>query len=193
MRGSQISYLPRMAAKDERYVALLRGINVGGNNIIKMTALKASFETLGFGNVVTYIASGNVLFDSPKIDPREIAAKLEKALSAEFSYQSTVVVRAHSQLKTIVAKAPKGFGSKPDEYRCDVMFLKEPLTAAKAIKELPLAEGVDQVWAGPGVLYFSRLDKLAAKSKLTKVVTMPIYKLMTIRNWNTTTKLLALT
>lgn len=182
-----------MAAKEERYVALLRGINVGGNNIIKMTALKASFEALGFGNVVTYIASGNVLFDSPKVDPKLLAAKLEKALSADFSYQSTVVVRAHSQLKTIVEKAPKGFGSKPDEFRCDVMFLKEPLTPAKALKELPLAEGVDAAWAGPGVIYFSRVDKLASRSKLPKVVAMPIYKLMTVRNWNTTTKLLALT
>jgi uncharacterized protein (DUF1697 family) len=182
-----------MAAKEERYVALLRGINVGGNNIIKMTALKASFEALGFADVVTYIASGNVLFSTTKTDPKTLSTRLEKALSAEFAYQSTVVVRAHSQLKTIVEKAPKGFGSKPAEYRCDVMFLKEPLTAAKALKELPLAEGVDQAWAGPGVVYFSRLDKLASRSKLPKVVAMPIYKLMTIRNWNTTTKLMALT
>ena len=63
------------------YVALLRGINVGGNNIIRMTALKACFETLGFQDVSTYIQSGNVLFSTAESDTVKLTAKIETALS----------------------------------------------------------------------------------------------------------------
>jgi uncharacterized protein (DUF1697 family) len=90
----------------------------------------------------------------------------------------------------IVETAPRGFGGK--KHRCDVLFLKEPLTSKGIVPDLPLKEGVDEVHAGPGVVYFSRLDAKAAQSRLSKVASMPIYKQMTIRNWNTTKKLLEL-
>src|SRR5438552_14543588 len=63
-----------------RYVALLRGINVGGNNLIKMGALKACFEKQGFGDVATYIASGNVLFSESAAGAAKLAAGIEAAL-----------------------------------------------------------------------------------------------------------------
>jgi uncharacterized protein (DUF1697 family) len=65
-----------------------------------------------------------------------------------------------------------------------------PLTATKALKQVPTKGGVDQVASGPGALYFSRLTSKATQSRLSRVVSMPIYQSMTIRNWNTTTKLL---
>jgi uncharacterized protein (DUF1697 family) len=102
-----------------KYVALLRGINVGGNNLIKMTALKACFEY-------------------------------------------------------------------------DVIFLKEPLSAAVAMKSVRTKQGVDQAYGGTGVLYFSRLISRASQSQLSRLVSQPVYQSITIRNWNTTTKLLSL-
>ena len=172
-----------------RYVALLRGINVGGNNLIKMTALKASFEAHGFEDVVTFIASGNVLFSAARSGPA-LVREIEARLSKTFGYTASVVLRSRKQMRDIVEGAPAGFGTQPAKYRYDVIFLKEPLKAGAAIKSVPTREGVDQAHAGKGVLYFSRLISRATQSQLSRVVSLPIYKSMTIRNWNTTTKLL---
>ena len=175
-----------------QYLALLRGINVGGKNIIKMADLKACFEDMGFSDVTTYIQSGNVLFQSAEKDKVKLTNKMEKALSERFSYKSRLVVVAQKELKKAVEKAPKGFGKDLSKYRYDVIFLKEPLTAKEAMKNVRTREGVDNVFSGRQVLYFSRLTSRATQSYLTKIITMPMYQNMTIRNWNTTIKLLAL-
>jgi uncharacterized protein (DUF1697 family) len=73
-----------------------------------------------------------------------------------------------------------------------VAFLKEPLTAEETAGSVPTREGVDRVWTGPDVLYLSRLSARAAESRVTRLIGRPIYQSMTFRNWNTTTKLLAL-
>ena len=172
------------------YAALLRGINVGGKNRIKMPALKAAFEEVGFDDVATYIQSGNVLFTASGIRAAELARRVETMLAETFDYEPTVVVRSQRQMRAIVDGAPKGFGGQPARYRYDVIFLKEPLTAKAALKSVPMRQDVDEVHAGRGVLYFSRLIARAAQSHLSKVVSLPIYQSMTIRNWNTTTTLL---
>jgi uncharacterized protein (DUF1697 family) len=175
-----------------RYVALLRGINVGGKNLIKMADLRACFETHGFTNVATYIQSGNVLFEAPASGRAALARRVEALLAARFGYAASVVLRSHAQLRAVVARAPAGFGDAPARYRYDVLFLREPLTAAAALKRVPTRPGVDLAHAGPGVLYFRRLIAKAAQSQLNRIVAMPIYQQMTIRNWNTTTTLLRL-
>jgi uncharacterized protein (DUF1697 family) len=73
-----------------------------------------------------------------------------------------------------------------------VIFLKEPLTATKAMPHVPTNPAVDRANAGSGVLYFSRLTSRATSSRLSKIVSSPIYQNVTIRSWNTTTKLLSL-
>ena len=173
------------------HVALLRGINVGGRNLIPMPALRICFEEHGFRNVSTYIQSGNVLFDAAGTSP-ELANRIERMLEAAFDYEPTVVVRSARQMRAVVARAPNGFGSDPDAYRYDAIFLKEPLTPAAAIEQVPTNPDVDRATAGPGVLYFSRLAARASSSRLSRIVSSPIYARVTIRNWNTTTKLLAL-
>ena len=172
-----------------RHVALLRGINVGGSNLIRMTDLKACFELQGFDGVCTYIQSGNVLFDSVEADRSRLADKIEAVLSKTFNYQSRVVICSWKQMKAIVDQAPEGFGVESAAYHYDVIFLKDPLTAAQAIKNVSTKPGVDKACAGNGVLYFSRLIAGAAQSHLSRIVNLPMYHSMTIRNWNTTTKL----
>jgi uncharacterized protein (DUF1697 family) len=174
------------------YVALLRGINVGGKNLIKMPALKATFEAEGFDDVATYIQSGNVIFASPEAKPTVLTDRIEAMLADAFDYVPTVVVRSRKQMRTIVDAAPRGFGGRPAEYRYDVIFLKDPLTAKKAMGEVPTNPAVDTAHAGTGVLYFSRFIAKATASRLNKIVASPIYPSVTIRNWNTTTKLLSL-
>jgi len=173
------------------YVALLRGINVGGKNLIRMPALKAAFEEEGFDDVATYIQSGNVLF-STSARAAELTDRIEAMLAEAFDYIPTVVVRSRKQMQGVVARAPKGFGTQPAKYRYDVIFLKEPLSATTAINAVPANPTVDTAHAGTGVLYFSRLTSKATASRLNRIVSSPIYPSVTIRNWNTTTKLLSL-
>jgi uncharacterized protein (DUF1697 family) len=171
------------------YVALLRGINVGGKNLIKMPALKECFEADGFEDVTTYIASGNVLFRGSG-STAALAARIENILSKSFDhYQASVVIKSRTQMRSIVEKAPKGFGKKPDTYHSDVCFLKDSLVAATALKQVDLREGVDNVWAGRGVLYFQRLTAKRTQSRMGKMASLPIYKSMTIRSWSTTARL----
>ena len=174
------------------YLVLLRGINVGGKNIIKMADLKASFEAMGFSNVVTYIQSGNVLFQCEQKDKLELTAMIEKGLSKRFNFEAKVVVVAQKDLAAIIRAAPMGFGEDDKKFRYDVIFLKEPLTPKEAMQSVKVREGVDTAHAGKQALYFSRLISRASQSYLTKIIGMPVYQNMTIRNWNTTTKLLAL-
>ncbi len=175
-----------------QYLALLRGINVGGGNIIKMAELKECFENMGCADVATYIQSGNVLFRSEERDATKLVSQIERALSARFAYPARVVVLTHKQLAHVVEHAPRGFGKEPEKYRYDVLFLKKPLTATEAMKNVSIKQGVDTAHQGKGVLYFSRLISKATQSHLSRIIILPVYQLMTIRNWNTTTKLLAL-
>jgi uncharacterized protein (DUF1697 family) len=173
-----------------RFVALLRGINVGGKNAIPMGGLKACFEENGFDDVRTYIQSGNVVFASPLTNQAELTRQIERMLRTTFAhYDASLVIHSRSQMRAIVDRAPKGFGTEPTRYRYDVIFLKPPLTATNALKSVSMKEGVDRGWAANGVLYFSRLTSRATSSRLNRVASLPIYKQMTIRNWNTTTKL----
>ena len=175
-----------------QYLVLLRGINVGGKNIIKMVDLKASFEEMGFTNVRTYIQSGNVLLDADEKNKATLTAKIESGLSKRFNFEAKVVVISQKELAAIVKSAPQGFGEDEKKFRYDVIFLKEPLTPKEAMESVKVREGVDAAHAGKQALYFSRLISRASQSYLTKIIGMPVYQSMTIRNWNTTTKLLAL-
>lgn len=173
-----------------RYVALLRGINVGGTNLIRMVDLQACFADHGFDDVSTYIQSGNVVFGARRASRAALTAEIEAMLRASFDhYDASVVVRSASEMRATVADAPAGFGGEPGRFRYDVVFLKAPLDAKAAIRQVPMKKGVDTVTAGRGVLYISRLESRVTQSRLSRVVSMPIYRRMTIRNWNTTAKL----
>ena len=91
-------------SKPTTYVALLRGINVGGNNLISMTDLKACVEQLGHRRVRTYINSGNVIFQSASTDERQIEHALETALAPRFKAPITVVVRDQREMHAALAQ-----------------------------------------------------------------------------------------
>jgi uncharacterized protein (DUF1697 family) len=174
-----------------QYVALLRGINVGGRNKVPMAELRGAFEDAGHTDVRTYIQSGNVLFRSGA--PRaSVEADVERTLERHLGFPLVVVVRSHAQLRSVVAQAPRGFGTEPDAFHSDAIFLRSPLTPTQVMKIVRLRDGVDQVWAGKGVVYFARLSAQRTKSRMSSIVGTPEYANMTIRNWSTTTKLLAL-
>jgi uncharacterized protein (DUF1697 family) len=174
-------------AAGTQYLALLRGINVGGKNLVRMADLRAAFAELGFADVATYIQSGNVLFRAPRQARAELALQIERELSRRYKTELKVVLLTSAQLQTVVNGAPKGFGG--ESHRCDVIFLRKPLTVKTAFPLFETREGVDQAWPGKGVVYFSRLAAKASSSRLSRIVALPEYKEMTIRSWSTTTKL----
>jgi uncharacterized protein (DUF1697 family) len=175
------------------YLILLRGINVGGKNKVSMAQLKTCLEELGYSNVSTYIASGNVIVQAAK-SADAIQAEIEAILPKTFHLDSElikVLVLSHKQLHAVVANKPTGFGDQPDLYHSDVIFLMG-FDSAQAMPLFNPREGVDKVWPGVGVIYSQRLSAQRTKSRLSAIMMSPLYKSMTIRSWNTTTKLLDL-
>lgn len=170
----------------ERYVALLRGINVGGNNKIVMAELAECFREGGLAEVSTYINSGNVLFSA---DARPEPEELEQLIADAFGLPIPVLLRSRDEMAAVVAEAPEELDDP--EVRPDVWFLRPGLSPEDALAGMPEPHPeVDRLWAGPGVLYTTRIAALATKSRVTKVVGTKLYKEMSIRNWNTTRKLL---
>ncbi len=146
------------------------------------------FQAGGYGGVRTYIQSGNVVFatDAPRDGLEE---GLESMLERDIGRPVMVVMRSRQQVRNVVARSPDGFGSDPDAYKYDAMFLKAPLTPAQVMAVLDLREGVDRAWPGPGVVYFSRDAEQLTMSRMSKVTSQPAYQRMTIRNWRTMTTL----
>jgi uncharacterized protein (DUF1697 family) len=175
------------------FLILLRGINVGGKNKVSMAELKKCLEGIGFLDVSTFIVSGNVIVTSDR-NADEIAAQIEAALPKAFKLDSElikVLVLTRDQLHGVVDNRPNGFGDQPDKYRSDAIFLIgiEPAEAMPIFKP---REGVDRVWPGNGVIYSERLSAQRTKSRLSSIMTSPLYQSMTIRSWSTTVKLLEL-
>jgi uncharacterized protein (DUF1697 family) len=173
------------------YVILMRGINVGGKNIVQMTGLKKYFEELGYSNVSTYIASGNVILESDK-HAIEIKSQIEETLPESFKLDNElikVLVLTRNQLQAVIDNKPEGFGEQSEKYHSDAIFLMG-IDSTQAMSVFDPREGIDKVWQGDHVIYSQRLSSQRTKSRLSKIMGTSIYKSMTIRSWRTTTKLL---
>lgn len=172
-----------------KYVALLRGINVGGNAIIKMAALKGAFEKYGFQNVSSYIQSGNIIFESDGKSSKEIAEKLETSLSKDFNIDLRVVLISLPQMKKVLKEVPANW-LKNKDLRCYIAFTRPPLKPKEILDVIQLKEGIDSAEAGQDVLYMTTVLSGITKSGFTKLISTYVYKNMTMRNYNTTKKIL---
>jgi uncharacterized protein (DUF1697 family) len=173
------------------YVALLRGINVGGNNKVEMKTLKKLFEDLGFKDVVTYINSGNVVFSAGKLSPAQILKKINEAFQKHFKFEIKTIVKSQKEVVAICKKIPKTWVND-EVHRTDVMFLWKEVDTAKSLKELPQNPEVDDLVYTKGAIIWHMEKKNHKKSKVPKYIGSYIYKNMTARNANTTRKLLEL-
>jgi uncharacterized protein (DUF1697 family) len=173
-----------------KYIAFLRGINVGGNNLIKMDALRAEFEKAGFQSVKTYIQSGNVIFQSDLTDKIEVENKIEKLLSAKFKYKAKVLVRSKKDLESTISHFPKIFGNP--EWKHNVIFLSSAVDSKSILKKLEIKKDIEENSYHKGVLFWSaKMDKIT-RSNMLKLSMRAEYKEMTVRNINTTKKILEL-
>ena len=105
----------------ERYVALLRGINVGGHNIIAKDDLRHCFEEMGFTRVRTYIQSGNIVFRADAGETEQLTARVAAGLSERFSYAARAVVLSYADYRALLDAAPAAWG-EDDAYRHNALF-----------------------------------------------------------------------
>ena len=170
-----------------RYVALLRGINVGGRTLVKMADLKACFEQLGFADVSTYIASGNVLFESGD-DAAGLATTIEAAIEQRFELPVKVVVLDRASYARIVKAIPKpwiGDGT----LRANVAFVRRGTDAKAVVRDLEPDPAVEEVKAVKGALLWATRRDALNRSVMRKLIAGAAYKELTVRNLNTTLKL----
>ncbi len=108
-----------------RYIALLRGINVSGQKLIKMEDLRTHFKMPGFKNIVTYIQSGNVLFDTPESDPELLRRKIEKRILQKTGFEVITIVRTASEIELAIKNNPFGNLSNAEPRQLYVSFLSD--------------------------------------------------------------------
>jgi uncharacterized protein (DUF1697 family) len=170
------------------YVALLRGINVGGKNKVVMGRLKATFEDAGMKDVTTYINSGNVVFKDNRRKPATIAAALEKVIERDFGFHIEVLLRDLPAIKKLLNSLPKRWTNDAD-MRCDVLFLWDRFDRKDILRELRIKPEIEDVKYVPGAILW-RVDRSnVMRSSLPKVIGTDLYKGMTIRNCTTVRKL----
>ena len=171
-----------------RYVALLRGINLGGNVMIKMEALRKAFEDLGFENVKTYINSGNVAFDTRKTAESTLVDSIESAVEKLVGRQVAVIVRSQKDIERILKNNPFA-GQYESHKHMHVLFLKEPMPKEKE-EQLQASALPGERYEVRGREIYNLLPQGVAGSLLTKGFFEKKPRVpYTGRNWRTVEKL----
>ena len=177
---------------DTRFLALLRGINVGGKNIISKEELRRCFEDLGFSSVRTYIQSGNILFRAGQKNVKGLTRTIEAGLSKRFSYKAQAVVMSASQYASAVGAAPADCGNN-EAQKHNALFMLHGTKPQDVLARLPAPKpDFETVTTGPGVIFWSASKKSLGRTTMMKLAGLPIYKQLTVRNHNTVFKLLEL-
>lgn len=172
-----------------RYIAFLRGVNVGGNNKVSMAALKALMEGHGYGRVVTYINSGNILFSSDGTDTHALQLQLEALIQARFSLKIPVTVVPGEALLEAMAHAPAWWNADK-ESKHNAIFVIPP-TAVETVFETvgPAKPEYEQVAAYGRVIFWSAPVATFSRTRWLGIVGSRVCDSVTIRNANTVTKL----
>ena len=173
-----------------KYLALLRGINVSGHNMIKMDALKKMLENMGFQNVETYIQSGNVFLESDDENTASIGFKIKQEISKVFGYDVPVIMVSKTDLELCFKNNPFLKEKDCDTKKLYVAFISKELTAA-AINDLKISNFKPDEAAIDSNRIYIKYAIGAGKTNLDqKYIEKKLNVVSTIRNWNTVTKLL---
>jgi uncharacterized protein (DUF1697 family) len=179
---------PKPPANGERYVALLRGINLGPHNKLPMPALCAAIEGLGARNVKHYIQSGNLAFEGPAKVIQGLGPRLSRAIAEQWGYHVPVVVRARTSVSAVLAANP--FLQRGEEAKAlHVAFLGEaPLPSCVAALDPARSPGDEFVVAGTEI--YLLLPNGVARTKFNNdYFERALGTVSTLRNWNTVQKL----
>jgi len=176
--------------KKQIYIALLRGINVGGHNILKMEVLRKVLQENGFESVKTYIQSGNIIFKTEKSKPIQLIEKISEIIEKEFDFKVPVIVLTIEQLKSIILDNPYLKESSKSEPFMHVTFLSDTPNSKTIADIVANNKDDDELRLGKKVLYLYCPNSYS-KSKLVNTFLEKKLKLhTTTRNWKTTLKLL---
>ena len=170
------------------YVALLRGINVGGNAKVEMSRLRKAFEDLGYEKVSSYINSGNVLFETNEKDEKKLIFQIEKVIKKNFGFEVKTLVRDSENILKLANAIPSEWENNIDQ-KTDVLFLWEDFDNKKSLSLIQAVEGVDSLLYFPGVIVWNVDRAQYNKSGMRKFMGSLLYKNMTARNVNTVRKL----
>lgn len=170
-----------------KYVALLRGINVGGNNKVDMKQLVAAMSGASFDEVSTYINSGNIFFNANDSEI-ELTNKLEQLIKDEFGLDIKVLLRNKDNIDAIIASIPPEW-TNGSEMKCDVMFLWNKYNNDSILEHLTIKPDIDEVKYVHGALIWKVDRKNVTKSGMMKIVGTELYRNMTVRNCNTVRKI----
>lgn len=171
------------------YIALLRGVNVGGKNRVVMATLKERFEQHGFTNVVTYLNSGNVIFDSEETDVQQLTMDCEALIESEFGFKITVTIVSGTDLLAVLERIPEWWNTDK-ESKHNVIFVIPPTTTEEVIASVGEAKAeYEKVAHHERVIFWSALIKTFSRSRWSKIVGTKMYSRITIRNANTVNKL----
>ena len=170
-----------------KYVALMRGINVGGNNKVEMKKLKLIFESLGYCNVSTYINSGNVIFDTEK-EEGKLVIEIEKTLKKNFGFEIKCLIRDQENIIKINKKIPKEW-KNDTEQKTDILFLWDEFQNKKTLELIATNPVVDNLLYIDGTIIWNVRRSDYTKSGMKKFIGTKVYKNMTARNVNTVLKL----
>lgn len=173
------------------YLALLRGINVGGKSRVEMPRLKATFEHLGYSDVSTYINSGNVIFHTNSAVPDLLAGDIERAISQEFGTNTAVVVRDAPNIAALVAAVPPTWVNDVSQ-KTDVLFLMPAIEHSSITNHFTIKPDIERLIVAPGALIWNIDRRHLSHGSMIKIVGTDTYRNLTIRNINTVRKLAAL-
>jgi uncharacterized protein (DUF1697 family) len=170
-------------------ICLLRGVNVGGHNQIKMDALRGLFESLKLCNAQTYIQSGNVVFQTSERDTAKLAAKIESAIEKKHRFRPNVVLRTASEMRDVIVRNPFANRDAIEPNKLAVMFLaREPEPAVQdAVRKIK--PEIEELHLLGRELYIYFPDGMG-RSKLVPLLARALQNAGTARNWNTVVKLL---
>ncbi len=175
-----------------RWISLLRGINVGGANLIRMPALKLFYESLGLSDVQTYLQSGNVIFTSPATDIPALEERIEQGIAQTFGLNIPVLIRTAADLQRLVDRNPFTHGRSEDRARLAVAFLQRPPDEAGLRRLSEFTDPLDEFFVS-GQEIFLFCPNGFGRSKLTNTFfEKKLAVLATARNWNTVNALLKL-
>lgn len=173
----------------KRYIALLRGVNVGGKSRVVMSELKQQLTSDGLINVHSYINSGNVMFSSASNNTLELLRLVGGAVQKSSNVQCDVVILSAKSFLKLVARAPEWWG-RDQGWKHNLFFVIPPTTTDDILGAVgDLKPGIEAVEAGKGVVYQSMSFDQFGKTATGKLSSYPIYKRVTIRNYNTVMKL----
>lgn len=171
-----------------KYVALLRGINIGGNNKVEMSKLKESFVSLGFFDVSTYLNSGNVIFSSKGNNVKKLIDDIEKEILKKFKIQIRVMVRDANNIKEILSSIPGSWKSELG-MQPHIAFLWEEIDNPDILRQIGINTKIDYVKYIPGAILWNVELKTWSKDTIYKFTNGKISKQTTVRSINTINKI----